>query len=254
MCLKLGSNRKFNVIVGSDTSRKAHCIVLGSQYLHGLPDSDDPQYVRQFVAAPASHRSQINPSDEPFVDDLSLAIRAPKAVVNQAGIIVKTPDKRDIHIQIDDITTVIQLKLRIERETGIAEDSQRLIVGAKQLVDNTTLSSNGVKEGTIVHLGRRMTGGGFFARLPAFFASHKMILKSGGRILQPEAWKEEEEAQTSWPTIDHGKPTNTPSGGYNPYGLILLKNAEHQSNETRGQGSKSKVRWWRRVFQKSKET
>ena len=108
-----------------------------------------------------------------------------------------------------------------------------------------------------------------------------MILKSGGRILQPEAWKEEEEAQTSWvepplfirvhilnaenvrdwtgidslqPTIDHGKPTNTPSGGYNPYGLILLKTAEHQSNETRGQGSKSKVRWWRRVFQKSKET
>lgn len=81
-------------------------------------------------------RSQINPSDEPFVDDLSLAIRAPKAVVNQAGIIVKTPDKRDIHIQIDDITTVIQLKLRIERETGIAEDSQRLIVGAKQLVDS----------------------------------------------------------------------------------------------------------------------
>ncbi|KAH8626951.1 hypothetical protein IG631_18969 [Alternaria alternata] len=163
-----------------------------------------------------------------------------------------------------------------------------------------------------------MRGGGSGC-LPAFFASHKMILKPGDRIWQPEAYEEEEEeeAQTSWAetptiirvhilnaenvrdwtgidppqsTIDperyksaglssagdlqefdrramenpdlydqieeyyHGKSTIMPLREHNPFRVILRKNAEDQSDETRGQSSKSKIRWWRRIFQKSKET
>ncbi|KAH8626952.1 hypothetical protein IG631_18970 [Alternaria alternata] len=84
-------------------------------------------------------RSQINSSDELLVDDLSLAIRTQKDVLNQAGIIVKTRDMGEVNIPINDVTTVEQLKSRIEREMGVPESVQRIVFCGKQLEDGKSL-------------------------------------------------------------------------------------------------------------------
>lgn len=56
MFIDFESSQEYKVTVGSDISKKAHCLVDGDYYLHGLPDSVIPGVARQFVAAPASPR------------------------------------------------------------------------------------------------------------------------------------------------------------------------------------------------------
>ncbi|KAL1800739.1 hypothetical protein ACET3X_001081 [Alternaria dauci] len=198
MFIDFDSNREFAVAVGSATSKKAHCFVNGKYYLDGLPDSAFPDCVRQFLAAPASSRSQNNSDDGTVVGSLLLDIKPSKTVFVVPDklitfptftIDVKTLTGKSFQVGINDVTTGIQLKTAIHDVEGIPPDQQRIIFQRMQITDETVLSSHGIVEGSVVHLVLRLRGG-WKRTIARPFASHMMTLKPGGLIWQPKALKE----------------------------------------------------------------
>src|SRR4051812_46958046 len=67
-------------------------------------------------------------------------------------VFIKTTNESKTSVQIDDDSTVLQLKESIETSLNIPFSQQRLIFSGKVLKDGDVLSSVGIKEGVTIHL------------------------------------------------------------------------------------------------------
>ncbi len=75
-------------------------------------------------------------------------------------IFVKTLVGKSISIKVESDNTIEDLKKKIQNQTKMSSNRQRLIFGGKQLENYRTISSYRIKNGFTVHLVFRISGGG----------------------------------------------------------------------------------------------
>ena len=76
-----------------------------------------------------------------------------------SGLIIRTLTGHNFPVEYDESDTIAVVKNKIQAKEGIAADDQRLIFDKKQLSNNATLSSLGIKSGDTIHLILRLRGG-----------------------------------------------------------------------------------------------
>ena len=76
-----------------------------------------------------------------------------------SGLIIRTLTGRNFSVEYDESDTIAVVKNKIQAKEGIAPDNQRLVFDGKQLSNNATLSSLGIKSGDTIHLLLRLRGG-----------------------------------------------------------------------------------------------
>ena len=76
-----------------------------------------------------------------------------------SGLIIRTLTGHNFSVEYDESDTIAVVKNKIQAKEGIAPDNQRLIFDGKQLSNNATLSSLGIKSGDTIHLLLRLRGG-----------------------------------------------------------------------------------------------
>ena len=75
-------------------------------------------------------------------------------------IIVKLLTGKELDVDVENSDTTENLKLKIQKIEGIPPDQQRIVFDGKQLEDNKTIEDYKIKEGCILHIVLRLTGGG----------------------------------------------------------------------------------------------
>jgi len=71
-------------------------------------------------------------------------------------IFIKTLSGKSIPLDIDDLTTVADVKTKLKDMEGIPVDDQRLIFSGRQLEDTDKLSAHNVVDGSVIHLVLRL--------------------------------------------------------------------------------------------------
>ncbi|EJD01695.1 ubiquitin [Fomitiporia mediterranea MF3/22] len=72
---------------------------------------------------------------------------------------VKTLTGREIELDIDEEDQVSRIKEKVEEQSGVPPQQQRLIHGGRQMQDEKTASEVGVKPGDVLHLVLALRGG-----------------------------------------------------------------------------------------------
>lgn len=72
---------------------------------------------------------------------------------------IKTLTGKTLALDVDESTTVNDVKGMIADKEGIAVDQQRLIFSGKQLDDNRTMSDYQISADAVIHLVLRLRGG-----------------------------------------------------------------------------------------------
>jgi len=80
-------------------------------------------------------------------------------VLSSMQVFVKTLTGKTITLEIPAQKTVYEMKLQIQDKEGIPPDQQRLIFAGKQLEDDHSLGSYGIKDDSTLHLVLRLRGG-----------------------------------------------------------------------------------------------
>ncbi|ORX69281.1 hypothetical protein DL89DRAFT_174526 [Linderina pennispora] len=75
------------------------------------------------------------------------------------NIKVKTLTGKEIEIDIEKTSTVLQIKERVEEKEGIPPPQQRLIFGGKQMDDPNTAEFYKIEGGSVLHLVLALRGG-----------------------------------------------------------------------------------------------
>ncbi|KAM3195431.1 hypothetical protein ACQJBY_071513 [Aegilops geniculata] len=73
-------------------------------------------------------------------------------------IIVKALTGKDVALEVENLDTVDNVKVKIQVELNIPVDQQRLIFASRQMEDFRTLEDYGVKQQDIIHLVLRIRG------------------------------------------------------------------------------------------------
>jgi len=72
---------------------------------------------------------------------------------------VKTLTGREIELDIDDEDKITRIKEKVEEQSGVPPQQQRLIYSGRQMQDDKTAKELGVKPGDVLHLVLALRGG-----------------------------------------------------------------------------------------------
>jgi len=72
---------------------------------------------------------------------------------------VKTLTGKEIELDIDIDDKISRLKEKVEEQSGVPPQQQRLIFGGRQMPDDKTARDSGVTAGSVLHLVLALRGG-----------------------------------------------------------------------------------------------
>lgn len=78
---------------------------------------------------------------------------------NKIIIHIKTLNNRKLSFEVDDNSTVNDLKENIEAKEGIPPSQQKIIFSGRPLLDNTFLRDNKITNDCVVHMVLSLSGG-----------------------------------------------------------------------------------------------
>ena len=78
-------------------------------------------------------------------------------------IFAKNMAGKTLSLDVDDATTVDEVKLLVEDGFGCPPDQQRLIFAGKQLEEGRTLGDDNIQDGSTLHVALRLRGNGHAA-------------------------------------------------------------------------------------------